>query len=390
MNISKISNKNYIAFHSNTNKSFSTSELPKNPKTYNKKEKIMFFSLLGGLAASTLLMLDRTSKTRLQQIAAEKTKKINLSRLSNVEIEIKSFKDNKNVLSIDDLSGIDSLKDFTNKFRLLQKNKEITKDHGIKSMSSILLWGVPGTGKTSAAKGIAKKLEADFIQLDKELFDSEFVSAGARQFASLIDQIEEHAHSNPEKTIVIFMDEIDGTMSIDKGYNNRHSEDLLNTLKKSISYLQDECDNILFIGATNKDPNGLKSDNAAVRLNTAILSRFNYQFEIGLPEPKNIKDAWAKLIKTKSGKEKFTEKQNELISQKFFELGMSYRDIKNVSNKLNIEDAVEFCKKGSYNSKKNLISVIQNDEKIGYDAVNKITISEDKKKTIIKDLEKSL
>ena len=44
---------------------------------------------------------------------------------------------------------------------------------------------------------------------------------------------------------------------------------------------------------------------------------------------------------------------------------MSYRDIKNISNKLNIDDAVEFCKKGSYNSKKNLIDVLKNDEKIG-------------------------
>ena len=104
-----------------------------------------------------------------------------------------------------------------------------------------------------------------------------------------------------------------------------------------MTYLQQECENVIFIGATYKDPNGLKSDNTAVRLNTAILSRFNYQFELDLPQPKDIKEAWNKLIKTQSGKEKFTDKQNEIIAQKFHKLGMSYRDIKNISNKLNID-----------------------------------------------------
>lgn len=204
---------------------------------------------------------------------------------------------------------------------------------------------MPGTGKTTAAKGIAKKLDADFIQIDKELFDSEFVSVSTRQLTMLVDQIEQHAKNNPKKQIVVFMDEIDSTISIDMGKAAKQDDVLINTLKQGIVDLQQECKNVIFIGATNKDPNGLKSDNTAVRLNTAILSRFNYQFELDLPQPKDIKEAWNKLIKTQSGKEKFTDKQNEIIAQKFHKLGMSYREIKNISNKLNIEDAVEFCKK---------------------------------------------
>lgn len=204
---------------------------------------------------------------------------------------------------------------------------------------------MPGTGKTTAAKGIAKKLDADFIQIDKELFDSEFVSVSTRQLTMLVDQIEQHAKNNPKKQIVVFMDEIDSTISIDMGKEAKQDDILINTLKQGIVDLQQECKNVIFIGATNKDPNGLKSDNTAVRLNTAILSRFNYQFELDLPQPKDIKEAWNKLIKTQSGKEKFTDKQNEIIAQKFHKLGMSYREIKNISNKLNIEDAVEFCKK---------------------------------------------
>ena len=248
---------------------------------------------------------------------------------------------------------------------------------------------MPGTGKTTAAKGIAKKLDADFIQIDKELFDSEFVSVSTRQLTMLVDQIEQHAKNNPKKQIVVFMDEIDSTISIDMGKEAKQDDVLINTLKQGIVDLQQECKNVIFIGATNKDPNGLKSDNTAVRLNTAILSRFNYQFELDLPQPKDIKEAWNKLIKTQSGKEKFTDKQNEIIAQKFHKLGMSYREIKNISNKLNIEDAVEFCK-GSYNSKNNLINVLKNDEKIGYNHITKTEMDNNKKLQIIKELEKEL
>lgn len=249
---------------------------------------------------------------------------------------------------------------------------------------------MPGTGKTTAAKGIAKKLDADFIQIDKELFDSEFVSVSTRQLTMLVDQIEQHAKNNPKKQIVVFMDEIDSTISINMGKEAKQDDVLINTLKQGIVDLQQECKNVIFIGATNKDPNGLKSDNTAVRLNTAILSRFNYQFELDLPQPKDIKEAWNKLIKIQSGKEKFTDKQNEIIAQKFHKLGMSYREIKNISNKLNIEDAVEFCKKGSYNSKNNLINVLKNDEKIGYNHITKTEMDNNKKLQIIKELEKEL
>ena len=387
MLITPISQTNY-SFKNEDSRSVQTKQ------NKNKTDRVLLYSLMGFSALMAISMLDRTSKTRLQKFFAEevegknKTKEMNLHK--TIEIEIKSFKDDTTIESIDNLVGLNKIKDFVNKYQTLLSNKKTAREHNIEPISSILFWGVPGTGKTTAAKGIAKKLDADFIQIDKELFDSEFVSVSTRQLTMLVDQIEQHAKNNPKKQIVVFMDEIDGTMSIDKGNNSKHSEDLVNTLKKAMTYLQQECENVIFIGATNKDPNGLKSDNTAVRLNTAILNRFNYQFELDLPQPKDIKEAWNKLIKTQSGKEKFTDKQNEIIAQKFHKLGMSYRDIKNISNKLNIDDAVEFCKKGSYNSKKNLIDVLKNDEKIGYNHITKTNMDNNKKLQIIKELEKEL
>lgn len=74
-------------------------------------------------------MLDRTSKTRLQKLFAEevegknKTKEMNLHK--TVEIEIKSFKDDTIIESIDNLVGLNKIKDFVNKYQTIviqQKN----------------------------------------------------------------------------------------------------------------------------------------------------------------------------------------------------------------------------------------------------------------------------
>ncbi len=336
-------------------------------------------------------MLIRTDKTRIQKIIDDEKRGIK-GRLEagSLGIEIKNFKNNKNIKSIDELSGLENVKEFINNYQTLLNNPEAMKEHKIQEFSSMLFWGVPGTGKTSAAMGIAKKLDADYVQIDKEFFDSMFVSEAPRRLAEMFDQIEQHAKSYPQKRVVVFMDEIDGSISINRASGANHTEDITNTLKKGITYLQEECNNIIFIGATNKDPNGIKSDNVSVRLNPAILSRFKYQMEIGLPNKDAIQDAWTKLVKTGSGKDKFTAEQNEVIAQHFHKLGMSFRDITNVADKLNREDAVEFCKTKSYNSKSNLIKVLKSDEKIGYDPVEKKNLSKEELEKIIDELNTEL
>ena len=368
------------------NSAIKTSNNNENNKI-STKDKAVFASMLGVVGLSTLLMFDRTSTTRIEKLLSKEKKDLkNAYTKNSFQLSFDNLGNNKSVMSLDEISGLEKLKNFVDKLDTIYKNKEISKEHNIEESASILLWGIPGSGKTTAAKGIAKKLNADFVMLNKELFDSSYVSEGPRNLSSYLETIKDYSKNNPNKKIVVFMDEIDGTISIDNGSNVRHSEDLVNVMKRYLTDLQNECNNIIFIGATNKDPSGFKSDNTVVKLNNAILSRFNYQFEIGLPNATAIKDAWSKLIKTQSGKAKFTDIQNELISKKFYELGMSYRDIKNIANKLNIEDAVEFCKCGSYNSKNNLVHILKDDEKVGYDHVKKISMNKEVKTEIIKEL----
>lgn len=367
------------------------SKSSKKEKEKEIKYKNLAILSAGLSVASFAICMIRTSKSRFESLYIKTMTPNNKKWVKDdLRISIENLKNDKNVLSLDELSGLENIKTFINDQILLLKNREVQNEHKVRNFNSLLLWGIPGTGKTSVAKGIAKKLDADFIMLDKEAFDSEFVSAGPRNLAILIEQIEVHAKNNPSKSIVVFMDEIDGTMPIDISRQAKHTDDLVNTLKRGITNLQENCQNIIFIGATNKDPNGLKSDNITVRLNPAILSRFKYQIEFGLPHKNAINDAWTKLVKTAGGKDKFTDSQNEAIAEKFYELKMSFRDINNIADKLNRQDAVEYCKKGSYNSKENLINVLLSDEKIGYDPVKKETIQREKIITIINELKKKM
>ena len=373
----------------------SVSNFKENLKSSKKEKEIKYKNLAilsAGLSvASFAICMIRTSKSRFESIYIKTMTPNNRKWVKNdLRISIENLKNDKNVLSLDELSGLENIKNFINDQILLLKNSEVQNEHKVKNFNSLLLWGVPGTGKTSVAKGIAKKLDADFIMLDKEAFDSEFVSAGPRNLAILMEQIEVHAKNNPSKSIVVFMDEIDGTMPVDISRQAKHSDDLVNTLKRGITNLQENCQNIIFIGATNKDPNGLKSDNITIRLNPAVLSRFKYQIEFGLPHKNAINDAWTKLVKTAGGKDKFTDSQNEAIAEKFYELKMSFRDLNNIADKLNRQDAIEYCKKGSYNSKENLINVLLSDEKIGYDPIKKETIQREKIITIVNELKKKM
>lgn len=386
MNSNIMSQLNVVSFRTTPNEQHT--EIKHQKEAYSLRNNKLVYMTLGCIAASTIWMLNRTSNKKLSEIANRELKYLQVKNRKNAfkEFYFESLKNNNNVKTLDELSGLDEIKLLIDNHLILAENKDVMNEHNIKPQFSILFWGVPGTGKTSAAMGIAKKLDADFIRLDKELFDSEFISRGPRQLAEYFRNIKDEANKNPKKNILVFMDEIDSTIGIDRGLEAKQDESLVNVLKQGITDLQ-ECDNIIFIGATNKDPNGIKSDNNTLRLNPAILSRFKYQMEIGLPNKEAICDAWTKLMKTGSGKDKFTLEQNEMIAKCFQELKMSFRDVTNIADKLNRADAVEFCQKKSYNSKENLLKVLANDEKIGYDPVKKQNIDKNTLTDIIKHLQ---
>lgn len=107
-------------------------------------------------------------------------------------------------------------------------------EHG--KVPSMILWGPPGTGKTTIANIIANSLQADFYTLSA-------ISSGVKEIREIIQE------AGSKKQAILFIDEI-------HRFNKGQQDALLGAVEKGI---------ITLIGATTENP--------SFEVNSALLSR---------------------------------------------------------------------------------------------------------------------
>lgn len=86
---------------------------------------------------------------------------------------------------------------------------------GIKPPKGVILYGVPGTGKTLLAKAVANQTSATFLRMVGSELISKYLGDGPKLVRELFKSAEEHAPT------IIFIDEIDAIGS--KRYNAHSS-----------------------------------------------------------------------------------------------------------------------------------------------------------------------
>lgn len=121
------------------------------------------------------------------------------------------------------------IEDFVGQEHLTAEGKILRKALMSGGVFSMLLWGPPGSGKTTMAKIIANRAEARFFQLSA-------VSAGVKEVRKIIDQAELN-HRHNRKTI-LFIDEI-------HRFNKAQQDALLPAVENG---------SIVLIGATTENP----------------------------------------------------------------------------------------------------------------------------------------
>ncbi len=107
-------------------------------------------------------------------------------------------------------------------------------------LPSIILWGPPGTGKTTIANLLSNKLEADFIKLSA-------IESGVKEIRNVIEK-SKYNLKNDKKTI-LFIDEI-------HRFNKSQQDALLHSVEDG---------SVILIGATTENP--------SFEVNSALISR---------------------------------------------------------------------------------------------------------------------
>lgn len=122
-----------------------------------------------------------------------------------------------------------TLEDFKGQQEILGVGKPIRMMIESDTLSSFILWGPPGSGKTTIAKIIAEKTGAAFFQLNA-------VSSGVKDIRTVIERSVEN--KNQFKRTILFIDEI-------HRFNKAQQDALLHSV---------ESGSLILIGATTENP----------------------------------------------------------------------------------------------------------------------------------------
>lgn len=169
----------------------------------------------------------------------------------------------------DQLRGLEHAKEIIDRRVILPlAEPELAARHAISPPRAIVLFGPPGTGKTTFAKGIASRLTWPFVEVQPRELAGGGSNGAARQLAEMFDRLLELGAA------VVFVDEVEDLASTRRD-ERRVSPDITNEFLRQIPRLRDASQHLL-VCATNW----------VGRLDPAFLrpGRFDYVLPVGPPD----------------------------------------------------------------------------------------------------------
>ena len=216
-------------------------------------------------------------------------------------------------IKLTDIAGLDEAKKALEERVILPlTHKEIYDKYGKSVGGGILLFGLPGTGKTMFAQAVATELNAKFFSIKCSDIQSKWYGEAEKNVKNLFAEARKH------KRAVIFFDEFDAL-----GSRRKENNDGVNTVQEILAQMQgvEKNNNLLLVIAATNCPWTL--DGALLRP-----GRFNEKLYIPLPD----KNARVFVL-------------NKELKNCKLETSINIEDIAEQLDGCNGADIVEFCEK---------------------------------------------
>ncbi len=152
-------------------------------------------------------------------------------------------------ISYNDVGGLEEqLIEVRETVELPLKKPELFKRIGIDPPNGVLLYGLPGTGKTLLAKAVAHETEATFIRIIGSELVQKFIGEGARLVREIFNLAKQKAPT------ILFIDELDAIGSQRLKIATSGDREVQRTLMQLLSELDgfEERGDVKIIGATNR------------------------------------------------------------------------------------------------------------------------------------------
>jgi len=178
--------------------------------------------------------------------------------------------------SMDDIIGYDDIKEEIAHLVDMLKNIALYSKYGIEDIFNIMFSGSQGTGKTTMAVQIAKRLEVPILVTTGNI-ETGFVGGGANVIKKIYAKANEIASENKFRTCIVFIDEAQ-TLLMKRGQSrDKWADDTPNELLTHLEGVKTINDvRIITIVASNFDESNMQLDEA-------MAARFKKKIHFRLP-----------------------------------------------------------------------------------------------------------